>query len=108
MAYSQEFRERAEAALSAVLPITSRPMFGGVGIYSEGIFFALIADAKLYFKVDETNRADYEQAGMQPFFPFDSPKPMHYWEVPDSVLTTSDELLAWASRAIAVAQSKKR
>lgn len=94
--------------LGAVVPIRTKAMFGGVGIYSEDLFFALIAEDKLYFKVSDLNRADYESAGMGPFFPYDSPTPMGYWEVPGAVQGNSDELRVWVDKALAVAEQAKR
>lgn len=46
--------------------ITSRHMFGGFGFYKDGYFFALIANGELYFKVDESNKKDYQDAGSKP------------------------------------------
>jgi DNA transformation protein and related proteins len=43
--------------------VASRRMFGGVGLYCDGLFFGLIDDDTLYFKVDNTTRADYEARG---------------------------------------------
>jgi len=83
-------------------------MFGGVGIYAEELFFALIAEDKLYFKVDHTNRADFEAAGMGPFFPYDSPTPMGYWELPPTVIDQPEELKIWIDKAMGVAERKKR
>lgn len=83
-------------------------MFGGVGIYSGDLFFALIAEDRLYFKVDDTNRGDFQGRGMEPFYPFDSPKPMGYWELPPGVLDDSAELKLWVEKALGVAERAKR
>lgn len=83
-------------------------MFGGVGIYSDEVFFALIAEDKLYFKVSDLNRADYESRGMEPFYPYDSPKPMNYWELPPGVLDDVEELRVWIDKALAVAARRKK
>lgn len=107
MGFSPQFREFAEGRLSACVPIRTKAMFGGVGIYSTDLFFALIAEDKVYFKVSELNRTDFENRGMQPFFPFDSPTPMGYWELPADVLEDPVELQLWIDKALAVAQSKK-
>lgn len=106
MAFTPDYRASVENLLSAVVPITSRAMFGGVGIYGEGLFFALIAEDRLYFKVDDSNRDDFECAGMSPFFPFDSPTPMHYWELPPGVLEKPQELKVWVDKALTVAAKK--
>ncbi len=44
-----------------------RAMFGGAGVYCNGVMFGLIADETLHFKVDEANRPDDEAAGVEPF-----------------------------------------
>lgn len=108
MGFSPEYRLEVEKKLGAVAPITTKPMFGGVGIYSEGLFFALIAEDRLYFKVDDSNRGDFESAGMEPFYPYDSPKPMKYWELPPWVLEDGKELAPWVDKAIRVAEGAKR
>ena len=108
MGFTPQYRVEVEEKLSAVAPITTRAMFGGVGIYADGAIFALIAEDKLYFKVDDLNRADFEAAGMGPFFPYDSPTPMGYWEVPSSVQTDATELKVWVDKALAVAEQAKR
>ena len=108
MGFSPGYRLDVEEKLSAVAPITTKPMFGGVGIYSEGLFFALIAEDKLYFKTDDSNRGDFEAAGMEPFYPYDSPKPMRYWELPPGVLEDEKEFAPWVDKALRVAENAKR
>ena len=89
--------------------IRGKSMFGGVGIYSGEQFFALIADDTLYFKVDDSNRADFETRGMGPFRPFgEHGEVMQYYRVPDDLLEASEELCAWAEKSIEVARRAKR
>lgn len=107
MEFSPEYRAEVESKLSAVVPIRTKAMFGGVGIYADDLFFALIAEDKLYLKVSDLNRADYEDAGMKPFYPFNEPKPMHYWELPQSVLDQPEELKIWIDKALEVAAQAK-
>jgi DNA transformation protein len=84
-------------------------MFGGVGIYSGGFFFALIADDTLYFKVDESNRPEFEARGMGPFRPYgEDGEVMQYYRVPDDLLEDPEALGQWAERAIVVARRAKR
>ena len=47
--------------------ITSQKMFGGYGLYQDGIIFGLIIDDTLYFKVGEENKAGYDEYGSKPF-----------------------------------------
>ena len=107
---SPSFQSLVVDQLTRALPdVRARRMFGGVGVYSEGTFFALIADDTLYFKVDATTRPDFEQLGMGPFRPFgEGGAEMQYFQVPEEVLEDTELLRSWAERAIAVARSKKR
>jgi DNA transformation protein len=112
MAVNNEFVRYALDQLRGLGVVTSRKMFGGAGLYLDGTIFALIAYDTLYFKVDETNRSDFEQAGMEPFKPFDDTSyVMSYYEVPIDVLEDSDDLVEWARKALAAARlasSKKK
>jgi DNA transformation protein len=85
--------------------IRARTMFGGVGIYGGEFFFALIADDTLYFKVDESNRPDFETRGMGPFRPYgEDGEVMQYYRVPDDLLEDPEMLGQWAGKAIVVAR----
>jgi DNA transformation protein len=104
MSVSSGFRTYVLDQLSQITPVTTRPMFGGLTFFHEGRAFALIAEERLYFKVDETNRSDFEAKGMGPFLPFGDPeKPMGYYELPEDALEDLDELRPWVSKALEVA-----
>jgi len=105
MAVSDSFLTFAVEQLSRVEPVRGRRMFGGVGLYAGDLFFALIADDTLYFKVDESNRADFERWGTGPFMPFgDEAHPMQYYEVPIAVLEEIERLEPAMRAALAVAR----
>ena len=82
-------------------------MFGGARLYHQGLFFGLVADDVLYFKVDDGNRKDYTDAGMGPFRLFGT-YVMSYYEVPADVLEDPDELAVWARKAVYVAGKEVR
>lgn len=85
--------------------VEPRGMFGGVGLYRNGVFFGIIAADVLYLKVDDRTRPAYEAAGSPPFMPFPGrATSMHYYAVPVSVLESPADLSQWARRAIAVAE----
>lgn len=105
MAVSRSYREWVEEQLGAVLPVRTRAMFGGLGIYSGDLFFALVDDDVLYFKVDDGNRGEFEAAGKGPFLPYGDPeRPMQYYEVPADVLEDPELLAQWAEAALDVAR----
>lgn len=109
MAVSPSFRAFVKEQLTAVLAVTTRPMFGGLTFFHDGRAFALIAEDRLYFKVDATNRGDFEAAGMGPFLPFGDPaKPMAYFELPLEVLEDAETLEPWVRKAVLVAARNAR
>ncbi len=108
MAVSASYREFVLEQLGAVAPVSAKSMFGGVGIYSEGFFFALLDDDTLYFKVDESNQGDFEARGMQAFHPYGDERAMGYFEVPAEVIEDTDVLEAWMRKALRVAAARGR
>ena len=89
--------------------ITSRPMFGGFGIYKDGIFFALIDSDQLYFKADESTEKDYKDLGSQQFTYEMKGKSntMDYWSVPEEIMSDPDGSRTWALKAFEVAKKAK-
>jgi len=108
MAVSENYREFVIEQLGRVAPVTGKSMFGGVGLYAHGLFFALIAEDLLYFKVNEATRRKFEQRGMEPFRPFGEESAMGYYEVPADVLEDIGQLQVWMRKAIGVAAAAKR
>lgn len=102
--------------LSPLGDVRARRMFGGYGVYCDGVTMALIADEVLYLRTDERTRTAYETLDLPPFQPFpDKPMRMPYHRPPDSVLDDGDEMLSWARpayeaalRAQAAKKPKKR
>ncbi|HEY7752655.1 MAG TPA: TfoX/Sxy family protein [Steroidobacteraceae bacterium] len=109
MSVSDGFRDFVLEQLAPAGRVSARRMFGGVGLYLEGLFFALIDDDTLYFKTDGSNRPRFQAAGSRPFCPYpDRPEyQMGYWQVPAEVLEEADELKVWAREALAVALQSK-
>jgi DNA transformation protein len=112
MRVSDSFRTFVVEQLAGVDGLRARAMFGGVGLYAADIFFGLLASDALYLKVDDSNRAGYEAAGMEPFRPYaDRPMTMPYYRVPAQVLEDADLLSDWARTSVRVAErsgAKKR
>ena len=104
MSVSPEYRDYVLEQLARVTPVTSRSMFGGVGIYADGLFFALMDDDNLYLKVDDGNRGDFEAIGSEPFRPFGDERAMQYYELPADVLEDVDALRGWVEGALDVAR----
>lgn len=53
--------------MTAFADVRARAMFGGHGLYRDGLMFALLADGALYFKVDEQSRPIFTQRDLRAF-----------------------------------------
>lgn len=92
-------------------PVAARRMFGGYGIFLDGLMFALVADSTLYLKVDAQNRSEFEALNLPPFVYMKNARPveMSYYQAPAVSLESPEQMLPWAESAYAAAQrSKKR
>jgi DNA transformation protein len=105
MAVTDDFLHYVLEQLAGLGQVSPRRMFGGVGLYHEERFFGFIAGGTLYFKVNDSNRGDYEARGMGRFRPYaDKPQlSMTYYEVPADALEDADECMLWARKSVAVA-----
>jgi DNA transformation protein and related proteins len=100
LAVSDGFRSFVLDQLSELEDVMPRSMFGGVGLYSRGLFFGILARDRFYLKVDDENRAAYEEAGEKPFKPYPGrPGTMQYYAVPLAILESATELVQWARDA---------
>lgn len=111
MSVSSEYKDFVIDVLSSFGDVQVRSMFGGGGVYHQGIMFGLIADETLFLKADDTNIPDFESEGMGPFlYEGKSGKPisMSYWQVPDYLYENSDEMKSWAEKAYNIALSTKK
>lgn len=91
--------------------ITSRAMFGGWGIYQDGVIFGLIAEDQLYFKAGEHNQSDFDQHDCKPFI-YEAKNHkrtnMGYCSVPEEILSDPDSIKDWVAKAVQVSQSKRK
>jgi DNA transformation protein and related proteins len=99
---------------SAFGVVAVRRMFGGAGIYREGLMFALVFDGAIFLKVDAASIPDFERQGSRPFVYTRAKSPgkigrasLSYWRLPERLYDDPDELAVWAERALAIAQRKK-
>jgi DNA transformation protein len=107
MAVSDDYIEFVLDQLRGLGNVLPKRMFGGVGLYHDGLFFGLVASDSLYLKVDDVTRPDYERAGSKPFQPYgDGSYSMSYYAVPADVLENADALCRWAGEAIEAARRK--
>jgi len=119
MAYNEEKIARVDPEFIRDLfapfrPVTIKRMFGGAGLYADGLMFALVFDGAIYLKVDDTSIPDFEREGSSPFT-YTRAKgqgrigraSLSYWRLPERLYDDPDELAVWAGRALAIAERKK-
>jgi DNA transformation protein and related proteins len=114
MARARSSDPELEAGIEAALElfgglgsVRARKMFGGAGIYLDGLMFALVVGSDLYLKADDTSRPQYLAEGCAPvvWIPPDGPPvTMSYHRLPDSAFDDLAEAEAWATLALASAR----
>jgi DNA transformation protein len=85
-------------------------MFGGAGIYRDGVMFALVSSGDVYLKSDESSSIRFREAGCRPFVYQKNGKPveMSYFSLPDQALDDAELLKVYADLAIAAARPGAR
>lgn len=95
--YLQFLREQ----LAPLGEITSRAMFGGFCLYCDGAVFALVANNTLFLKVDDCNRALFQERGLKAFRPFeDQETTMSYYEAPPEIFEDPAAMEHWCGGAV--------
>lgn len=106
MAAGAEFLDFVKEQLADFGPVSVRRMFGGAGIFRDGLMFALISDETLYLKADAASQGEFEALGLPPFsYGAKGGKRtvMAYWRAPEACLDDRDEMTEWALKAYGAA-----
>lgn len=100
------FTELCVEMLSPLGPVRVRRMFGGQGLYVDGLFMAIIDDGQLFLKTDEVTRERFDAAGCLPFtFPNKDGEAVvtSYRRPPEEALESPPLMLPWARLALEAA-----
>jgi DNA transformation protein len=106
MAVTEGFKEFVRDLFAEFGPVAIRNMFGGAGVYADGVMFAILADDALFLKTDAVSALAYASEGMTPFKYTPrgkEPVAMSYWEVPPRLLEQPEEFAVWARQAHRIA-----
>jgi len=100
-----EYVEYLKEVFELFGPVQARRMFGGYGLYHEGLMFALVSRDVLYLKTDDTNRPDFEALGLGPFeyTKQGGLQKIAYHRAPDEVMDDRELAAVWARRSFAAA-----
>ncbi len=97
--------------LSGFEGLTHKKMFGGVGFFRDKVIFGAIMGDVFRLRVDDVNRPDFEERGMEPFMYGHPGKPkrsMPYWSVPEDILADKGQLFEWSERAFEASLRSKK
>lgn len=108
------FHEFVRELFAQMGPVQVKRMFGGAGVYADGLMFALLADEAIYIKADNVLRAELREEGCGPFVwvPERGPRrgeqvEMGYWRLPDAALDDPELAATWGRKALAVAKAAR-
>lgn len=95
-------------AFSVFGPVTARKMFGGYGIFHEGVMIGLVEDETLYLKTNASIAHHFTELGLPPFryAKKDKVVTMSYHRAPDWFLDDPHEAAVWARRSLAAARTR--
>jgi DNA transformation protein len=101
-----EFAEFVLEQMADLPSIHKRAMFGGYGIYRDGLMFALIAEQGLYFKANDALADEFTALGLEPFVFTSKGKSvaLKYYRAPESVFEAAEEMVLWSEKAFRCAQ----
>lgn len=85
--------------------VAARRMFGGHGVYLDGLMFAIVSGDTLYLKADEMNRIEFEQAGCEMFGYARKGRraTLNFFRAPEDAMESPELMLPWARSAYAAA-----
>jgi DNA transformation protein len=84
-----------------------RRLFGGAGLFADGVMFGLVSGGEIYLKADAENIAAFEREGCGPFeygTRYGRRAIKSYWRLPERLYDDAEELAQWARQALVVAQ----
>lgn len=105
MAPGNDFVNHVSELLAPAGCVVTKRMFGGHGIYLDGLFMAIIADDALYLKADDITRAAFDAGSCAPFVYSKDGKQMtmSYRRAPAEAMDAPHLMLPWARRALEAA-----
>ena len=98
--------EYIKELFAAFGPVSVRRMFGGAGIFADGLMIGLISADEIYLKADGQTAPSFQAEGLKPFTYGAKRKRvvMSYWRMPERLFDDPDELAQWARAALGAAQ----
>ena len=107
MALNEEFNKFVIDQLQGIGAFETKRMFGGLALLHQGSAFAKIKHEKVWLKVDDTNRANFENLGMQQYtYGKDNSRKLNFYETPIEIIEDRDKLKDWCQKSIEIVTNK--
>ncbi len=105
----ESFTSYLRDLFSELGPVSLRRMFGGQGLYHDGVIIGLVVGDELFLKTDAVTRSAFEQAGGEPFTYQGKGKPvaMSYFSPPAEAMESAQSMKPWAQLAWEAALRKR-
>lgn len=89
----KEFTTDIDDLMQSIGPVSAKAMFGGYGIFLDGLMFGLIADNVLYLKVDQETENEFKAMSLEPFTYNKKGKTfkISYYQAPEEALEDGEE-----------------
>jgi DNA transformation protein and related proteins len=107
MVASDSFAEFLREQLAPLGHVKMRRMFGKTGVFCDGLMFGMVTDNTLYFRVDDHNRAAFNEAASSPPLNYrkkGSTIDLSFWRAPERLFDEPDEFVTWARIALGAAR----
>jgi DNA transformation protein len=106
----QAFAQYVVELMSGFGVVQAKPMFGGFGIYAQGLMFALIVDDQLYFKADAQTMGDFAARGLGPFTYEAKGRrtSLKYYQAPPEAYDEPEHMCHWARLAFDCAVRQRK
>jgi DNA transformation protein len=107
MVASDSFAEFLREQLAPLGRVTVRRMFGKAGVFCDGVMFGMVTDNMLYLRLDDQNRAAFEEALSSPLLSYEKKGTtidLAFCRAPERLFDEPDELVTWARLALAAAR----
>ncbi len=110
MARRSEFLDFVIGQMAGLGTVTARAMFGGYGLYCDGLFIAIIAHDTLYFKADALSQPHFEARGLARFQYQARGKTLQlmYYAAPPEVHDEPQAMIAWGQLALTASVRARR
>ena len=109
MALNEDFKNFVLDQLQGLGDFETKRMFGWVALLLQGTAFAKIKHDKVWLKVNDSNRSDFDNLGMKQYtYGKDNSRKLNFYETPVEIIEDRDKLKDWAKKSVEIAMSQTK